>query len=303
MTRVLILFTVLLLVACDASSLQNEVKVETSNIWINDLSYIGQNEEFNFFKVDPNITSKVYLVETEMELALLISIYYSQGYQDLFFSSRSTLDMGLVHSYAISINSYYIYWYIEDNFVIDSIQEQAENINKIVFSYDFLEQGLVKQQTEYLSSIFKSDTYTDSEKVYGVYSLLLDTIEYDYSIIETSSLDSYSYDSYGALIENTAVCQGYSMALFSILTELRIPNIIVYSESDNHTWNMIYLDGQWSFYDLTFDDTDEFNDDILRYYKLDKVKFEYTHNYDESTSTTLSYEDYLMFAEYVFNID
>lgn len=303
MTRVLILFTVLLLVACDASSLQNEVKVETSNIWINDLSYIGQNEEFNFFKVDPNITSKVYLVETEMELALLISIYYSQGYQDLFFSSKSTLDMGLVHSYAISINSYYIYWYIEDNFVIDSIQEQAENINKIVFSYDFLEQGLVKQQTEYLSSIFKSDTYTDSEKVYGIYSLLLDTIEYDYSIIETSSLDSYSYDSYGALIENTAVCQGYSMALFSILTELRIPNIIVYSESDNHTWNMIYLDGQWSFYDLTFDDTDEFNDDILRYYKLDKVKFEYTHNYDEPTSTTLSYEDYLMFAEYVFNID
>lgn len=54
--------------------------------------------------------------------------------------------------------------------------------------------------------------------------------------------------------DNTGVCQAYMLAYRAVLNELGITNITVSSKEINHTWNMVYLDGEWYHIDVTWND-------------------------------------------------
>ncbi len=56
----------------------------------------------------------------------------------------------------------------------------------------------------------------------------------------------------GALLEGEAVCSGYADAFALILDRLGIRNFKVSSE--NHIWNVIYIDNSWLHIDSTWDD-------------------------------------------------
>lgn len=66
------------------------------------------------------------------------------------------------------------------------------------------------------------------------------------------------FTGYGALVENVAVCQGYTMALLAILRELEIENVICINENPevNHAWNIVKIDGEWYHLDATWNDSD-----------------------------------------------
>lgn len=61
---------------------------------------------------------------------------------------------------------------------------------------------------------------------------------------------------YGALVLNSAVCQGYSMAYKYLLEAVDIPCSFAESETINHIWNIVYLNGVPYHVDVTWDDGD-----------------------------------------------
>ena len=88
---------------------------------------------------------------------------------------------------------------------------------------------------------------------------------------------------YGSLIEGHAVCSGYADAFSIFMNIYKIPNIRVSSE--NHLWNLVYINGKWLHIDLTWDDSEN-NKYDNNYFLITKEKLfsldTKEHNFDES---------------------
>ena len=95
---------------------------------------------------------------------------------------------------------------------------------------------------------------TATEKVVQVHNYLALTCAYDYDNYQAGSIPRDSYTAYGALVKRSAVCQGYSLAFELLMQQLGIPCVIVESDSMNHAWNAVQLDGTWYHVDVTWDD-------------------------------------------------
>lgn len=77
----------------------------------------------------------------------------------------------------------------------------------------------------------------------------------DYLALQAKYDDSLSkFSAYNNLVEKTSVCQGYALAYQELLTDVGIPCQIVTSDSLNHAWNMLYIDGKYYYNDVTWND-------------------------------------------------
>ncbi|MBE6588294.1 MAG: hypothetical protein E7647_07775 [Ruminococcaceae bacterium] len=65
-----------------------------------------------------------------------------------------------------------------------------------------------------------------------------------------------AHNSYGALVENVAVCQGYTLAFNYLLRLCGIEAHYVagYSRDIPHAWSLVLVDGHYYYTDLTWDD-------------------------------------------------
>lgn len=92
-----------------------------------------------------------------------------------------------------------------------------------------------------------NDSMTDVEKALAVH---------DYIILNNTYDTTYSnYTAYDALVTQKSVCQGYALAYEYIMSNcLGIDCTMITSDSMNHAWNYIKIDGKWYHVDLTLDD-------------------------------------------------
>ncbi|MDE7130372.1 MAG: InlB B-repeat-containing protein [Lachnospiraceae bacterium] len=95
---------------------------------------------------------------------------------------------------------------------------------------------------------------SDLEKAVVLHDYLTINCEYDYQNYLNGTIPSESYNAYGTLVNRTAVCQGYALAYKYLLNQVGIDCYMVTSNSMNHAWNMIVLDGKYYQVDVTWDD-------------------------------------------------
>ena len=74
---------------------------------------------------------------------------------------------------------------------------------------------------------------------------------------DKNKIDERRRDAYGMLIDGIGVCQGYTLAYRLLLKEVGIDSGTVTSDSMNHVWNLIQIDGNWYHVDVTWDDPTE----------------------------------------------
>lgn len=111
---------------------------------------------------------------------------------------------------------------------------------------------------------------SDYEKVLFAHDYITQNCSYDTElsdVLETVSseeMDSYcdlAATAYGCLVENSAICSGYSSAFKLLLDKLGIPNGTVVGSADSddgdlsHVWNYVELNGETYYIDITWDDT------------------------------------------------
>ena len=143
--------------------------------------------------------------------------------------------------------------------------------------YDVVVNGIVNEAKR-KDSLFESVLY--------VYDTILGKTDYDHSLAETKDSSLNGYSAYGCLVEGKTVCSGYTLAFTSIMQKLDIVcgaefDTMSESESINgHVWNYCKLDGEYYYFDLTWDDT-SFDSDELRQY------LDYTHDYFALTKNEL----------------
>lgn len=122
------------------------------------------------------------------------------------------------------------------------IQQQAELTQKV--------KEITAQIDENWTPLQKALYLHDYIATHGQY----DTIS---RVDDKNKIDERRRDAYGMLIDGIGVCQGYTLAYRLLLKEVGIDSGTVTSDSMNHVWNLIQIDGNWYHVDVTWDDPTE----------------------------------------------
>ena len=116
--------------------------------------------------------------------------------------------------------------------------------------------NILNEIKETRDNIVKSLNGIDYNKIMHAHDWIINNLQYEQNITNNNV-----YNLYGALIEKSAVCEGYAEALKYILDELDIPCVLVSGTATNsegkterHEWNYVQLYGKWYAIDSTWDD-------------------------------------------------
>lgn len=97
---------------------------------------------------------------------------------------------------------------------------------------------------------------SDYDKVKGIYDWMCANIKYDYDNLDNSSY-MLKHSAYAALVNKTAVCQGYSLLFYRLCLELGVDARYVSGTANGggHGWNIVKLNGLYYNVDATWDAT------------------------------------------------
>ena len=95
----------------------------------------------------------------------------------------------------------------------------------------------------------------EAEKALLIHDRLALLCEYDPDGIGDGEPGPHARNMYGALVDNVAVCDGYSRAYLYLMNRVGIPCSYCRSETLNHSWNIVTVGGKPYHVDVTFDDT------------------------------------------------
>lgn len=112
---------------------------------------------------------------------------------------------------------------------------------------------------------------SDFEKELYVNDWLIANCEYDDEAAQSETKLGNEYNSYGALVDGKAVCEGYAKAFKVLCDRLGVDCVCLSGQCDddnpifggNHIWNCVNLDGDWYHVDVTWNDGGS-DDDTLR---------------------------------------
>lgn len=106
-----------------------------------------------------------------------------------------------------------------------------------------------------------SDDMSDYEKELAIHDFITGWSRFDYSVFGRSASDGFTDGSdtpYGVLIDQSAMCHGYSSTFQLFMDMLDIECMTVFgipsSNGVEHSWNMVKLDGEWYQVDCAWDD-------------------------------------------------
>lgn len=127
------------------------------------------------------------------------------------------------------------------------------------------EEALVTENVnEVLQALDVSDS-SEYRKVRAVYDYICANVTYDYDHLDTPEY-KHQFTAYAALIDGTAVCQGYALLFYRLALELGIDARLISGTSRNqpHGWNIAKLGNLYYNLDSTWDAGDAEYDYFLR---------------------------------------
>lgn len=112
------------------------------------------------------------------------------------------------------------------------------------------EQALTAAVDDFISQNIRSDM-TDYEKFRVIYDWICSNVTYDYD-----TTTNIKYTAYAAMINKTAVCQGYATLLYRLLLEAGIDCRYISGLTDDggrHGWNIVQMGNYYYNTDATWD--------------------------------------------------
>lgn len=121
--------------------------------------------------------------------------------------------------------------------------------------------SMINEINKKVDEIYNSlitDNMTDAEKIKVIHDYITNNTIYDEErsndIKSGKNIDTVhnSNTAYGPLFNGKAICGGYTDTMALFLDKIGLPNFKIASQ--NHIWNVVYIDGAWKHLDLTWDD-------------------------------------------------
>jgi hypothetical protein len=171
---------------------------------------------------------------------------YKECYDEINEIANDEELLGSINNFVHPYNTY------------EKISISINNFDKVTISIKHLytSEDILKIDQE-VTTIYNSlitSSLSDYEKIKKIHDYLINQTSYDQKK-EKDENGNYKYKSnmaYGPLIYKKALCGGYTDAMALFLEKMNIPNYRVASE--NHIWNLVYINNEWKHLDLTWDD-------------------------------------------------
>lgn len=111
---------------------------------------------------------------------------------------------------------------------------------------------------KFLSSL--SPDMSEYEKELMLHDALLSSTVYDKAAAADSSNNPFAFTAYGALVNGTAICEGYSRAFQLLMKCVGIDCTLItgFSKDQGHMWNKVKIENEWYNVDATWDDDDSY---------------------------------------------
>jgi len=155
----------------------------------------------------------------------------------------------------------YILWHYGGYFISASYQGTSEDgtcYNSII-TYTMTYYATKEQEdqvTEAVDALLAQlkPEGTDYKKIKTVYDWICANITYDYENLDNTSY-TLKHSAYAAIIDRTAVCQGYALLFYRLALEMDIDCRIIVGigNGGDHAWNIVQLDGLYYNLDSTWD--------------------------------------------------
>jgi transglutaminase/protease-like cytokinesis protein 3 len=159
-----------------------------------------------------------------------------------------------------------------------NMHKTGKNSLKIVVSVKYLttkdQEAMVNQKTiDVLSQILTTDA-KDYEVIESIHRYMVDNVCFDDTLSKRSA--------YNAFFDKKAVCQGYSLMAYKLLSSAGIPIHIISGtlNDDPHGWNLVEINGNWYHLDVTNDD---FSKSKKFYLVTDSVMRKNGYKWDEAS--------------------
>lgn len=114
------------------------------------------------------------------------------------------------------------------------------------------EEQVDQKIAEVLQSLDLEDK-TDDQKVKAIYDYICSNVSYDYDNLND---DTYiqKYTAYAALIDKTAVCQGYASLFYRMALDAGVDSRVITGDAGGpHAWNIVELEDKYYNLDSTWD--------------------------------------------------
>ena len=211
----------------------------------------------------PNTT-----VRTEEEAALLVRQYMKERTEKFWITLETNradnietmehiLDKAMEHTGDPEEGDYLLWQY--GGCSVTTVEQYAST-RHVLFKVEMQYYTTAEQEQEVSTAVdqlllqLNTAGMNDYQKVCAVYDYICSNITYVYANVDNNSY-LLKHTAYAALVNKTAVCQGYAVLLYRLLLELGVDNRIItgISSGQSHAWNIVKLDGLYYNVDSTWD--------------------------------------------------
>ncbi len=148
-----------------------------------------------------------------------------------------------------------------DRVIDDKVNYTAEDgvISSLTFSYpktNLLDKAEIDSVNKGIAHALLEveDGMSDLEKALVLHDYLVREVDYDYENFLLENIPASSFLLDGVFVQRVAVCAGYADAYSLLLSLCGIDSYYISSETMNHAWNIVKIDGEWYHVDTTWDD-------------------------------------------------
>ena len=268
-------------------------------VYKNDFNYDSSNEykitdEFSYFKLTDN-----YKPENKKDIFNIIYNAINNGYESFNFYCQNSYETclddvkDLTSDYELlSIINNFVHPYNSYNKLNVTINSLGKINIKVQKLYNESTINILNKKIDTVYNELITDNMTDYDKIKIIHDYIIDNSVYDEqranNLYNDYQGEFSSNIATGPLLQGHGICSGYTDAMKLFLDKMNIPNYKISSE--NHIWNLVYINNKWLHLDLTWDDPVINNGEISTidhtYFLIDTNKLlnieKTEHNFDEN---------------------
>lgn len=268
-------------------------------VYKNDFNYDSSNEykitdEFSYFKLIDN-----YKPENKKDIFNIIYNAINNGYESFNFYCQNSYETclddvkDLTSDYELlSVINNFVHPYNSYNKLNVTINSLGKINIKVQKLYNESTINILNKKIDNVYNELITDNMTDYDKIKIIHDYIIDNSVYDEqranNLYNDYQGEFSSNIATGPLLQGHGICSGYTDAMKLFLDKMNIPNYKISSE--NHIWNLVYIDNKWLHLDLTWDDPVINNGEISTidhtYFLIDTNKLlnieKTEHNFDEN---------------------
>ena len=111
------------------------------------------------------------------------------------------------------------------------------------------QEAAVTKKAQQISSSLGLSSKSEYEKIYAVHKYICDNVKYD------RNSSNIKYSCYAAMVNNSAVCQGYALMAYRLLNDAGVSCRFVAGDTSSgaHGWNIVKIGSLYYNFDSTWD--------------------------------------------------